>query len=393
MLGWEQALWTVMLWGIANVYHAFAASQLSVQPVVFTCMTFISAALVLTLIGGRGYLVRETLRSPSTWMYGVVLVITYIITIYLFQLVTATEGALMRRLSVIVALIIGILFFKRVPPKPSFIGAIVILAGVYLVGYGLESAILDQVVLILIAASIFQALQLIVAEKHPQTNKSRSVREECRVVGLVMFVVSTVFLIFSVFLAKFIPGFGKFVPTAVDFAHMPTLISGFIYGVVLIGPIKFLEFTSVRKIKSENFLAVAAFAPLMTFAFESLVSTIPFTGMSVRSISGLDVLAATLITGGALYVAWQRLKPDYDLYRQSVSEDKSFKGFMNHIVSENTFKEQDQEKDESEIKETLKEKRAEMDKITLQRLEESTLSEDEKNLLRQQELKDAGVIK
>ena len=395
MLGWEQALWTVMLWGVVNVYHAFAASQLHVQPVVFTCMSFISAALVLTLIGGRGHLVRETLKSTATWMYGVVFVTTYIITIYLLQLVTATEGSLMRRLSVIVAVLIGIFFFKRMPKKASLIGCISILIGVSIVAYGLDRDSLQYVMLLLIIASIFQALQIIVAEKHPQTNKSRSVREECRVVGLVMFVVSTVFLLFSIFLSKFIPGFGKFVPMTEDFAHMPTLIAGFICGVVLVGPIKYLEFTSVRKIKSENFLAIAAFAPLMTFAFEALVSTIPFTGMSVRSISLWDILAAVLITGGALYVAWQRLKPDYELFKKSKhTEQASFKEFMEQIATEyETAEKGVREKDSAVIASEMERKRQEMDARTLKRLDDAQLSKEERDLLRQQEMKDAGIVK
>lgn len=393
MLGWEQALWTVMLWGLANVFHAFAASQLNVQPVVFTCMTFASAALMLTLIGGRGQLVRETLKSPSTWIYGVVLVITFIITIYLYQLVTATEGSLMRRLSVLVALLIGMIFFSRKPKKSVAIGAFFIISGVALVGYGLDPNTLQEVLVILVIASVFQALQIIAAEHHPQTNKSRSVREECRVVGLVMFVVSTVFLIFSVFLAKFIPQMSTLAPSGVDFAHMPTLIAGFVYGIVLIGPIKYFEFTSVRKIKSENFLAVAAFAPIMTYAFEALVSTIPFTGMSVRNISALDIGAAFLITGGAMYVAWHRLKPDYELYKHAKNSEGSLKGFMNHIVSETEHVPSSSTKDEQEISTTLKEKRAEMDELTLKRLDESKLSDEEKDMLRRQELKDAGVIK
>lgn len=400
MLGWEQAFWTVFLWGIATVYHAFVASQFHVHPLIFTCMTFLSAAFVLTLFGGKGFLVKETLKSPATWMYGLVTIVTYTVCIYLFQLVTATEGALLRRISVVIALLIGVFFLKRDVRKNAFFGAASIVFGVLLVGYGLPSDISLKVAFLLCIAAFFHTTQLIVAEKHPQTNRARSVREECRVVGLVMFILATVLLLISVLLILLFPDSKTqtLIPRAIDFAHMPTLVSGFIFGVFLIGPIKFLEFTSVRKIKTENFLALAAFTPIVTFLCEALISRIPISGMTIQPISFLDIVAGLFITFGSFYIAWQQMRQDYLLYQdRKDKEEFSFKAFMKYTEKNEELMAADlttvREKDDKALKEEMEMKRIDMDMISLKRMRASVLSEEEKDVLKEQERIDASIEK
>lgn len=314
MVGWFQAFFTVVvLWGITNVYLGFSSSVVGVNSLVFSCCAFLSSALGLLLIAGRGPLGRETLKSASTWLYGFILIFGYIVLLNLYATVTTSEGTLLFQLSIVVAFFASWAIAKRKPTKEQYIGSVPILAGIGLVLWGIPSEKLKLVYFLMCATSFLLVLRVLLAEVHPQSNKageSGSVRSQCRVVGLVMLVSSLLFLLFAFIVAyldvnSFIPS--KLVPTLADFHHKPTIYMGFICGLFLVAPIRFLEFTSARAIKSENVLAVGSLAPLSTYYWENIASYIPFLHISVKDISNLDLLAGALVTMGAMYIAFGRI--------------------------------------------------------------------------------------
>ena len=316
-IGWAQAFFTVLiLWGLNNVMIRYAASELQANTLVYSCSAFTSSALMLLLIGGRGPLARETMRSIDTWMYGIILLLSYILSLNLFALVTSTEGSLLQRCSLVFSLVASWLFLARQPSRGQLAGAVLILAGIGFVMSDIPDKNHGTIYLLVALSGLFQAARIFVAEFHRPHAKAavvdNSPRAKCRVVGFVMFVISTLFLtlMFGIALIKNgaaqpIPMLSPF-PTLTDFTHAPSILAGLGAGLVLIAPLRLLEFSSSHLIKAENFLAVTALSSLATWFWESV--TRPLTGLEITSLSGADLLAGVLITLGGLVMALSKMR-------------------------------------------------------------------------------------
>lgn len=332
MRGWIHGLIAVSLWGIANVYHAFASSQVEINSVLFICITFIAASFVLVSYGNEGGLGKNTFKSPSTWSYGLVLIVSYIIGMSFYELVTATEGALMRRISVVLSLILAFVAFGRSIENQVKIGALVVLSGVAMIIYNLDESIRLSATLHVLAIAFLQTLQVFISEKHPQSNQAKTVKQECLVIGLVLFAVSNMFLILlGVF--YYLSATGLVVQVNILQNLKLALIMGCIYGAIIIAPSKYLEFSSTKQIRGENFLALAALTPAITFFFEEIVIAL-HPSMEISRISTVDGIAACIITVGALYIAYQRIKGDLEEYFviKSINENK-YKNYFDFTSS------------------------------------------------------------
>lgn len=332
MRGWIHGLIAVSLWGVANVYHAFASSQVEINAVLFICITFIAASFVLVTYGNEGGLGKNTFKSPSTWSYGIVLIISYIIGMSFYELVTATEGALMRRISVVLSLLLAFIAFGRSIENQVKVGAFVVMLGVAMIIYNLDESIRLSATLHVLAIALLQTLQVFISEKHPQSNQAETVKQECLVIGLVLFAVSNMFLILlGVFYYLSEAGFVVQVDILQNLKL--ALVMGCVYGAVIIAPSKYMEFSSTKQIRGENFLALAALTPAITFFFEEIVITL-HPSMEISRISTVDGISACIITVGALYIAYQRIKGDLEEYFviKSINEDK-YKNYFDFTSS------------------------------------------------------------
>tara|TARA_Y100001960_G_C14699983_1_gene841063 strand:- start:556 stop:1641 length:1086 start_codon:yes stop_codon:yes gene_type:complete len=125
-----------------------------------------------------------------------------------------------------------------------------------------------------------------------------------------MFLVSIVFLIFSLMFAAlqtYFPVFenSSIVPVLSDFVDYKTIFAGLFAGIVLITPLRLIEFFSANTIKSENFLALAALSPFATLFWEWLFE--PLTGISIKDFSTNDLIAGLIITFGCLLTAFAQI--------------------------------------------------------------------------------------
>ena len=334
-IGWYQALFTVMvLWGLNNVVLRFSSVYLQVNPVIYACSGFISSSVILLLIAGKGRFSRETLRSPTTWVYGVVLLAAYLISLNLFAVVTSTEGSLIQRLSVVVAVGISWVFMHRRPGKDQLIGIMLILIGIIIVLIDLDKNILPTVFILMILSGFIQAIRILVAETHPESNQAAeegTIKDRCRVVGFVMLVTSVLFLGFSFVLALFlegepVEGVLSIFPTLDDFFDKQSVLMGAGAGLLLVAPIRYLEFSSARLIKAENFLAITALSSVATFFWEWFFTLFNVPGIELKSVGIVDFIAGILITFGALYMACQRLKSEF-----KTSHHEKVTDFLSHI--------------------------------------------------------------
>lgn len=327
-IGWLQALFTVfVLWGGSNVYMSYVTQNLHVNKLVFAFVTFISCSLCLLRYAGYGKLSKETFRSIDTWVYGVIMITGYFVSLNLFSLMSATESTILQKLSVVLGVIISYIFLARKITKIQFLGVLTILSGVLLVAYNVEPEKAFKVYILIFFAGLLQSLRMFVAEYHKPHKvaiKDNSIKSRCRVIGYVMFVVSLLFgsVLFFISILSFYSHNTegvKFIVTIHDFMHYPTIISALIMGVFMYAPLRFLEFSITEKIKTENFLALGALTFFSTLFWEW--ATQGLTNLPLRMLTPEVMLAGVLITVGALIMSISKIM-------QSKNGDNDFKKYL-----------------------------------------------------------------
>ncbi len=314
LTGWFQALFAVLvLWGVSNVFMGTAVRTWDCHPIVFSCVVFTSASLGLLMFSGYGRLASETARSIDTWAYGILLMLNYIVFLALLAIISSTETTLLQAVSVVVSIFAGWFFIGRKISFYQIVGALLILIGVVLVFSDLVVDNFGHVLLLVIIMGIIQTVRTYVAEFHrPHKYASEqlfSVKDRARVIALVMFVVSTLFFVTSLMFAvlmHFVPEIT--IPTAPlinDFLNPYTVVFAMIAGFILVAPLRFFEFSATHSIKTENYLAVSAFAPAATWFWEYV--GVQFVDINMHSLTKIDAIACALITLGGLVIAYSKM--------------------------------------------------------------------------------------
>lgn len=315
---WLLAIFSVtVLWGLGNVSVGVASKILNTNAVIYTCSLFIGSAFSLLLYAGKGDLGKETLRSIDTWGYGLVLMVSFILSFALFSQTTATEGALLQRSSILAGAFTGWLFLNRSSGLMQVLGLFLVASGILIVCFGVPQDKKAYIYMLVIIFSFLQAARALLAEIHKTHNyasENRSVKDRVRVVGYIMFVVSILFL-FIAFIFSFIEystqtNVSSIIPDLKEFTNPYSIFMGLLVGMMLIAPIRLIEFNVASKIKSENYLALGALAPFTTLFWEW--ATAPITGLSLKEFSQNDLIAGIIILAGGLVIAFSKAKKQID---------------------------------------------------------------------------------
>ncbi len=310
------ALATIVLWGMDDVYCRIILSNWEIQPVVFTSFASFAAAYALLVIAGPGKLGIATLRQPHTWLYSCLVVLVNIGVIYLLSLVSATEKALLIRISVVFSLLIAWLFLNRKPYWSDLAGAGIILLGVGLVIGHLEADIRVLAVMTLLITAFFYTARMVVTETHPTSNQAVTIKDRCRTTGYVLMATSFVFLscsLLGAWLKVQIPAeqiaanpLLMALPSLADFTSPATVFAGILLGLFNISISTYCCFYSTQILKSEVFLMISGITPVFIFGMEYVASL--FGLLDLSSLSLTDVLAGLLTIGGGLLMVAMRYR-------------------------------------------------------------------------------------
>ncbi|MDE0724761.1 MAG: diguanylate cyclase, partial [Alphaproteobacteria bacterium] len=307
-VGWVQAFFSVLiLWGLNNVMIGYSAQILNANYVIYTCCAFASCSLLLLVVSGPGKLGKETLRSIDTWLFGLIMLLGYIVTLALFSVVSSTEGSLLQRISLFFGVFASWMFLHRTPNKNQLLGLAIVLTGVAIICKDIPEEKRGVVYFLMLLEGMVLSARMFVAEMHRPHNQALNSRDgyrsRCRVVGFVMFIMSMVFMGVSLIVALLntiapLPFESNIIPTLASLTHTPSILAGLVAGVFLVAPLRIIEFSSTSLIKTENFLAVAALSSIATYFWEWLLS--PLTGMELKLFSRVVLLAILLITIGSM---------------------------------------------------------------------------------------------
>tara|TARA_Y100001960_G_scaffold39163_1_gene37742 strand:- start:2733 stop:4391 length:1659 start_codon:yes stop_codon:yes gene_type:complete len=315
---WALAIFSVtVLWGLGNISVGVASKILGANAVIYTCSIFIGSAFALLLYAGNGDLGKETLRSADTWGYGLILISGFVISFGIFSYTTATEATLLQRSSIIASAFIGWLFLGRHAGKRQLIGLLLVLGGVLMVASGSNPETKGFLFILTILFAFLQAGRSILAEvhkTHSYASENRSEKDRVRVVGYIMFIVAILFLVIT-FMFSFIEystntNVSDVIPDLKEFTNPNSIFMGLLVGVLIIAPIRLIEFTAAKKINAENYLALGSLAPFTTLFWEW--ATAPITGLSLKEFTQDDLIAGLVILAGGLVIAFSKAKKQID---------------------------------------------------------------------------------
>jgi diguanylate cyclase (GGDEF)-like protein len=337
--GWLLALFSILvLWGLNNVMISYSAKVLEVNYLVYTCCAFISGSTILLLIGGlKDDLAKETLRSPDSLIFGVIMLLGYLLTLSLFFFTSATEGAFLQRISMVFSVFIAWFFMQRKPNIFNLIGSLFVLFGIFMICSKIPSENRGIIYILIILEGALLTARTFTAETHMSYNKamlSDDPKLKKRVIGFVMFLVSMAFLISSFIFALIqtyspIVESSTIIPTLSDFYNYKSILAGLVAGIILVAPLRLIEFYSTNTIKSENLLAISAFSPFATLFWSWLFE--PLTGLSVASFSTNDWIAGLIITFGCLLAAI------YQIYRTKKYGTEKWRDYVKEHDDEDMY--------------------------------------------------------
>ncbi len=306
------SLLTVLMWAISDTFIRYSVSELNADPMVFTFVAQISAALVLLSIAGKGALSFETFKSLRTWTHGIFSVLTTLSFVYGVSYISATQGTILGRFDIILGLLLPWIILKRNPKRNDLIGGIVVLAGIVLIVINLEEGVRIYACVAFGLNALFATLRTIDAELHPTSIKAnQNIKDRCRVSGIIMLVMAVVFLMVyamgSYCINSTVADMGGlrdvFKPVSVTFNQL-ALLSALVTGVFTLAPAMYFFTYAAIEAKTEKFLMIGCFLPVLTFGVESIFA---FYGLlDLNNLNYLDFLAGMFIILGSLYMVVKR---------------------------------------------------------------------------------------
>ena len=309
------SLITVILWAISDTFIRYSVSTLDSNPILFTFIAQISAALVLLIIAGRGPLGLETLKYFRTWTHGLFSVLTTLSFVFGVSYVTATEGTLLGRFDIILGLILPWILLSRQPSKHDLLGMIVIAVGLALVVYNLDEEVRLYAVIAFSLNALFATLRTIDVELHPTSiQASTNVKDRCRVSGVIMLSMAGLFLIIYVLNSTITSLYysdisddslwsSVFPPLSLIFTKV-TILSALVTGMLSLAPAMYFYTYSAIEAKTEKFLMVGCLLPVFTYLVEMFFSSLDM--LDLGTINYADILAGALIIMGSVYMVIKR---------------------------------------------------------------------------------------
>ena len=262
--GWIEAGLYVLTIAILSVSNAFAISQ-GAHPIVFILYSLVISAVGMLIYTGPGNEPIRVMLNPLSWFVGLGVIGVEVS----FCLILSRSRQPRPTLSCaypFLALLLGWIIFRRSPGTGAWIGAAIVAAGVgsLLFTVDLSTQAIGLFYGVIAAASI--CLRGFASEFHPWNRAARSVFEKIRITGLVVLVTGLAGL-FLVGLAATLVGVGfaersNLLPAPADLWHWPTIVLALFVGSLIFATMSYLQFSSVVKIQTENFIATSAFMPL-----------------------------------------------------------------------------------------------------------------------------------
>ncbi len=307
--GWIEAGLFVLCIALLSVAYAIAAAR-GAHTVVFILYSLLISAAALIAITGPGRNLRAIMLDPGSWLIGIANMAVEGGYAMLLGYVPPADGSLMIRLSIPITLLIGVIVFGRRPRGLVWAGAGLVGAVVASLFATVDGDILMPVLASAFTCGIAVGVRAFASEFHKWNRAASTIPEKIQVTALVTLVtafagLATVGALMAAVQFGVLPA-TPLLPTSAALVHPPTIVLALAVGGALFTAMTYLSFSSVLKIRSENFIATSAFMPLAALGLQ-----IPAAAIGLITLPPFDwrLLPAILAAiAGVMMMIWGNRK-------------------------------------------------------------------------------------
>ena len=305
--GWVEAGVFAIALAVLNVTYGIG-QQLGVNPIALLVWAMPVGAAALLLVSGLGSDWRRVMAHPLSLVVGGGIIAMEGVYYVLLGYVTPTDGSVLVRIGVPIAMLLGLVIAGRRPSRLGMLGALVIV-GVVL-GYVPQMQTADPLVALALGAlcGFIMSARSFAAERHPWNRSARTIPEKMRVTGLMLLLASVIgvaVVLAAVAAAErglIVPP--PWLPGSAQLLHPPAIGLGLFLGALVLTAMQYLGFSVVVKPGAENFVATTAFIPVTTLAVQQLavaaglMAPVPVDWRVMPAMLGLLVGVTLVIAGG-----------------------------------------------------------------------------------------------
>lgn len=297
--GWIEAGLYVFVIATLTIVEAFAIS-VGAHVIVLILYSLLISAVGMLAITGVGNDPIRIMTHPMSWLVGLGIILVETGFCLVLITISPAETNLLVRLSIPLALVLGAIAFGRNPGAGAWIGAVIIAVGIIgTLAFTLDLSAQGIGVLYGAIAATGICLRGFAGEFHPWNRAARNVAEKMRVTALVVLVTGLTGLLLVGLVANLV-GSGylertELLPAPHDLWHWPTLVIALLVGGVIFAAMNYLQFSSVVKIRTENFIATSAFMPLAALVLQTVaakVGLIEVGSFDWRLLPGMLIVVA-----------------------------------------------------------------------------------------------------
>lgn len=281
----------VLFWAALSVASRVLMLGLDLDPWAFSFVQLCAGGIVLLMASGRNATNLSSFRRPTTWILGVLRVLSAALYTAVLVWVSVLEAGIIGAINVPMIALAVWLVFKRRPAPGEWIGHGMIVGSMLFLLSGLEANVWRPAGGLMLMNAICLVGIAILAERHPD-NISDQPGVRLRFTGAVLLVTAALFLV--VRLVQ-----GGLVDSGVDWRLL--LVGGSV-GVLLRAPAMVLAFWAIRLVGAQNYVASVSLLPLLGMVFEQAAFTVGLLAVSRFQI-GIFILALGVVSGTVLVVA------------------------------------------------------------------------------------------
>ncbi|PPR09751.1 MAG: putative diguanylate cyclase YedQ [Proteobacteria bacterium] len=303
--GWLHGLYMACIaFPLYNIGAKYAIEQYQASPLVFLCFSSLFSSLFLLLFAGRGTLALKSIRTLDTWVFSFLNLAALSFGLSLLVYVSALQGSILIRLTSFVCFVIAVIMGQSTNRREFFF-SMVAFSGIALLFMNLDLTKEQKAIalLLLVGASLCQALRQLLSEFHKTNIQAKSTKESARVAGVVSSVSALVLVFSLLFISIYQKAFGvvilKSAPDILDFFNLGTIICAAVVGLFYAGAV-YSEFYASKRISAKYLSAMIALMPMFVLIYEVLVNFILSKPIVLDKI---DVISLALLVLGNLGIA------------------------------------------------------------------------------------------
>lgn len=304
--GLSYSILCMLAYALTNIFFK-ASANMELNPFLLVALSSIFAGGLFLLKGGPSNLAKKALTSKYTWLYGISEFLDLCFVMSISYYVSATEGALVTRIAILVSVFAAHLFLKRSAFKKEYLGLIPVTLGLIMVFADIEN--LGIVLTLSILVAVVRNIYYFSIELHPVPYETKNMAQDYSIIGYIVSA-SGLFVLVLLFISALVseiigePVIHAF-PVLSDFVSIEMLIMSGLFGATILFTTKFLEFKAIQIIKTEMFNCIVAFSPLVTFILELMLSKSPYYQTNL-SVSAYMIGANLFIVFGGAYIFYRR---------------------------------------------------------------------------------------